>query len=375
VVNEIATMFTAASFPRVINQETSTAAEETLNGNWILGTNVKATSLPSLNTALTQQLQTLYLNNYISTWESLLSHIRLADPQDLAQVDTMIIHLTSNDSPLLQLLQTLHDNTYFEPVSSTSQTLQKLSVLIDKNNISSATLTQIFNGLNAVHQQVQQIITSPNAKRASFEYVTNDLRKNNPADPLIQLRTIAQSSPEPIKTWLEKIANDTWHLILQDATRYIDISWQTEVVKPYQKNIANHYPFALSANEEVDVGQFTAFFGSTGKLLSYYNNVLKPFIDTSAVNWQWRPLNNEKPPFKEEVLYQLQQALHINKTFFPNGDNKLYVQYSLQPYKIKPSKLVMNNRYLVDRKNGTKNFHLILLNLNQLQLPNKIIKD
>lgn len=373
VTNQVPTMFTALAFPNIVNNETNAAALESMNGNWILGNTDKATNNTALINALKQQLDAIYINNYIDVWESLLSNIHLAEPKDLSQTDAMIIHLTSNDSPLLQLIQTLRTNTYFEPIISSSSKLQSLGALLNKNDNNATTLASIFTSLSNLHQYLQQILSSPNEKRIAFEYVTSELRKSNANDPLMQLRAVAQMAPEPIKSWLEQIANNTWRFLLRDAIKYIDISWQTQVIKPYESDIAHRYPFSLSANTEVDVNKFTQFFSNSGALMSYYNNVLSPFVDTTGVNWQWRQVNNEKIPLSSDVLKSLQQAMHINKTFFPNGDNTFYVQYSTQPYKITHSKLVMNDKFLVDRKNGTKNSHLILLNLAQFHLPEKII--
>lgn len=364
VLNQIPQMFTAKAFSNIISQETVMAAQESTSGNWIIGNELAVNNNPDVIANLLQQLRNTYVNNYIDAWESLLANIRLVKPDDLAQTDAMITSLISNDSPLLQLLQTLHDNTYFEPIASSSPKLQSLGLLVDKNNQSNNMLYQIFAGLQSLHQYLHAVLTAENERKAAFDVVAIRMQHaaGNP-DVITQLRLIAEKSPEPIKSWLDKIANDAWRFLVQDATRYIDTSWQEQVGHTYQLEIANHYPFSPNATQEVELNKFTDFFGNPGTLLSFYNQYLLPFIDTSTPDWRWKNLDNQKLPFSDDTLHQLQYALRIHHMFFPNGDNKLHVQFALQPVSlskyIKRVKLSINDKKIIDLHSGNHNTHLL----------------
>jgi len=360
--NPIPLMFTAKVFSNIFSREINLAAEEAVTGNWVLGT-ISATRDPESISTLADQLRTAYVASYIETWENQLANIDLASPKDLMQVDSVIMNLVSNNSPLLQLLQTVYENTYFEPIISSSQKLQNLGLLLDKSKQTNNLLYEIFSSLQSLHQYVQSVLKADDKKKAAFVIISNRVKNLGTPDAITQLRVVAMKSPEPIKTWLEKISNDTWHLLMQEATRYLDISWQEKVMRAYQAEIANRYPFNMNTEREVELKKFASFFGNPGIVLDFYAHYLQPLIDTSTPDWRWKTTDNGKLPFSDETLRQIQQAVRIHRTFFPNGDNKLLVQFGLQPYKfdkqIKNVKLSISDKQIIDEGTKSKAPHII----------------
>lgn len=361
ISNQIPAMFTAKAFPSIISQESILAAQEATAGNWVLGHGPEINKNLALATPLIEQLRTTYVNNYVDVWESLLANIQLVTPTDLAQVDAMIVNLISNESPMLQLLQTLHDNTNFEPVISSSPKLQNLDALVDKNPESQKLLYEIFAGLQSLHNYLQAVIGADNERKAAFDAISSRMLSRGAPDEITQLRIIAEKSPEPIKTWLGQIANDSWSFLMKDAGKYLDTSWQNQVIQFYQTRIANRYPFSTTTDQDVDMKQFSRFFGKSGVVLSFYNHYLQSFVDTSGQDWHWKKLDGKPLPFSEETLRQIQHALRIHHTFFPNGDDQLNVQFALQPYQfgklVKAVKLNINNKQFTDRSDSQNNSH------------------
>ncbi len=359
LLNQIPTMFTGKSFSPVITDETQLAAQETVVGNWILGDKFRTNKSAELIPALTEQLRTAYVNNYVDVWESLIANIHLAKVTSLLAVDELIINLISNQSPLLQLLQTLHDNTYFEPITTASPKLLNLGSLIDKNKTNETTLYQIFSSLQALHVYLQPIITAQNNNKAAFAAITARAQNKqvNSPDPITQLRLVAERSPEPVKFWLEKIADDTLHYLMLEASRYMDTSWNENVVNFYEHEIANRYPFSSTSNNEVQLDKFVQFFGKPGIVYQFYQTYLQALVDNSTPDWHWKTIDNKKPPFSDETLRQIQFAFRIHQTFFPNGDDKLYVQFGLQPVQfgkeIKQVKLTLDDKQFVDESSST----------------------
>lgn len=334
LINQIPTMFTTNAFTTIYTQEIPTAAQESLTGNWVLGQNISISKNTMEAAQLTDQLRTTYINNYIDVWEGLLANIQLSSATDLSQTNRIITTLSSNRSPLLQFLRTLHDNTYFEPITSMSPKLKNLGTLLDKHSQTPTLLYQIFTALQSLNQSIQPVLVANNSNKAAFDIVANRMQNHVSPDAITQLRLIAATSPEPIKTWLEKIADDTWHFLEHEAVNYIDLSWQNQVMPIYHANIAAFYPFNPNSQKEIDVAQFTRFFGQPGIIANFYQNYLRPFIDTSNSEWRWKKIDNESFPLSNVYLGQLQQAMRINHTFFPHGDNTFSSPFALQPYQL-----------------------------------------
>lgn len=361
-LEQVPAMFTAKSFANIISQEAMTAAQEASIGNWILGADFTPNNDPTVVNALMETIRATYVSTYISTWEKIVSSVEVMKPTNLMQTDALIQNMISADSPLLQLLQTIHDNTYFEPITTTSAKLYHLGLLVDKSKESDNILFQVFSALQQVHQSLEPIMTAENEKKAAFEAVANRMQHQGTPDVITQLLIVADKCPEPVKSWLNAIANDTWRYLMQDAARYIDFSWHEQVGRTYDAEIANRYPFSTSMNKEVKLQHFVAFFGNPGIVMNFYNQYLQRFIDTSKTEWSWKTIDGRKLPFSDETLHQIQTAMNIHHTFFPNGDNKLFVQFTLQPHKIgkeiKNVRISLNDKQITDTPKG-KSPHII----------------
>ncbi len=358
----IAVMFTGRNFTNVYDHEIQVAAFEAANGNWVLGTGIHVSANPTYAAELGEALRADYVKNYVAIWENAVDNIRLQQPHDLQQADAMITALTSYDSPLIKLLNTIHENTYFTPVSSASPKLTAIGQLVDKSNASKAELYGLLTNLQALHDYLQPVLSAENPRKAAFELISDRMKHQGEPDPITKLRLSADQSPLPIKTWINQLSNDTWHYLLKNAMRYMDTSWSEQVATPYRE-LANRYPFAKNATDEVPLKNFIQFFGKPGSIVSYYNNYLQPFIDTTKTEWSWKQLDGETLPFSPAVLHQVQQAMTIHHAFFPNDDNNLYVPFALQQEKVAANvnkvTLNINNKVIVDKRGAVNNPHVL----------------
>jgi len=360
LATQIPYMFTAKAFPTIINQESILSAQQAIAGNWILGHDKGFNHDPNLARGLIEQLRSTYLNQYVEVWENLFANISVSNVTSLLDIDHVLLTFINQPSPLTQLLQTIHDNTYFEPVISVSPKLQALGNLVNNTPKSQKQLNDIFETLKALHAYIQPTINAKNSKRAAYDLMVKRTMAHRP-DAVIQTRLVANKSPEPLKTWLITMADLVSNLLVTESGQYIDTSWQNKVMPFYQLEIANRYPFGAMNSHDVEVDKFRKFFGNSGIFISYFNEYLKPFIDTSNAEWRWKSIDNKSIPFSEDTLRQIQLASRIHKSFFPNNDDQLHVQFTLQPYElgklIKKVTLKINDKEYIDENNSTNNAH------------------
>lgn len=321
-------MFTAEAFETDLNQGIDTAATEAIQGNWVLG------NLPSSGSqspdSLAIMLRQSYVANYAQAWETLINSIKLINPGNLAQMNTMLNALTSPDSQLVQLLQIIKQNTNFALVTAASPKIQMLNSLISdvpgQDNIG---LNRIIANLKQLTMDMQPLTNTNNPSKVAFEIASARMQSAG-ASTFVDLHEIANECPDPLKTWINNIVTQTWSYVLQNASIYINQNWQSTVMSAYNNHIADRYPFADS-DKDVDLAQLTAFLGRQGTLSKFYQEYLKLFVDESQSKWTWKVVDNQKLPFSQSVLDQLQQAYKIQQAFFPAKENKLAVQFTLQP--------------------------------------------
>lgn len=332
LANQIPNMFTADKFEKIISEEIPTATSEAMQGNSVLGA-LPATSQDAAS--LAEHLSTQYITNYIDIWESQLANIKLSSPKNLSELNKTLEILTSNNSPLLQMLQTIQKNTAFSVITSTSPKLQTFNALLtNASNNQNNFLYQMFLSLRELNTLVHSITATNDIGSAAFQ-VTKQHVQNTSPDAISHMSTLAQQIPDPMKTWLTNMSNQSWTLISQVAAHYVDIAWQKNITPIYHDQIANRFPFARNANQEVSIQDFSRFLGQQGLLASFYQNYLKPFIDDSVpTEWRWRTADHQPLPFKNEILVQLQNAAKIQRAFFPKGDNQPSIEFTLQPVSI-----------------------------------------
>jgi type VI secretion system protein ImpL len=216
VATFVPAMFTAKEFNLIMSDEINVAASEALQGNWVLGASAAADQ--AAVDALAAQLRTQYLANYVDIWESLLANIQLSAPKNLMELDNMIAILTGNNSPLLQLLDTIKVNTSLAPVTAASPKLQSLSLLlVGDNNAQPNALYGIFVSLQELHTYLQAMLSTSDIT-VSISQATLQHMKNPSDDPITHIHTIAEQSPEPMKTWLNTIATKSWDFMLQETS-------------------------------------------------------------------------------------------------------------------------------------------------------------
>ncbi len=338
LANQIPTMFTASGYKAILAGEINVAASEATQGNVVLG----AINPTQNSTTVADQLRTQYIANYIDIWESQLANIKLNSPKNFVELNSMLRTITSDNSPLLQMLQTIQKNTAFDTVMSASPKLQTLNMLLgNANNNQSNLLYQMFVSFKQLHSYTDNLSRTPDIGNATFQASVQHLQKL-PNDPITQLDDLAQQVPEPMKSWLTSMSAQSWSLISTTASHFVDTQWQKTIMPAYHNDIADHFPFARNASQDVNLSSFTKFMGQQGMLASFYQTYLRPFIDDSQPDWHWRDGDHKALPFKDDVLAQLQQAVKIQHAFFPNGDNQLYVQFSLQPVALTPDAKTFN---------------------------------
>lgn len=326
---QVPKIFTAEAFQDVYDRRIVAAAREVTEGSWVLG----GASTAANTENLTDQLRNLYVANYISTWENILQNVQLLTPTTLAQVDAQLVSLAHDNSPLLQLLIAVKENTSFGPITNASPKLAAINTFVAGSSTQeNSALYKTFVALNQAHASLESVLGAGDVNAAAFKAAAAHMK--NPitsTDFITVLFNTADNTPAPLKYWLNNLASKSWHIILQNSAQYIEQHWENSVITTYNSQLANRYPFSATASKEVSLEQFTKFLGTHGVITSFYQNYLQPFVDTNPHGWYWKKVNNDQIPFSRNALNNFERAADLQHTFFPNGDNQLALKFTLQP--------------------------------------------
>ncbi len=189
--------------------------------------------------------------------------------------------------------------------------------------------------LSAVNAYVQNIANAADPSRASFEAASARLGSKSD-DPISKLIQLANTLPAPLKQWLTSIADNTWGVILAQAKVYINQAWQQNVWPAYQQMLQYHYPLFKSSTNDSSLNDFATFFAPGGIYDAFFEQYLKPFINSDSHRWSMVTTDGHALPISSYNIEQLQLIYYVQQAYFANS-KQVSVAFSIRPLDLSQS--------------------------------------
>lgn len=352
--------------------------ELTAMDSWVLNLTRSVKYSDADRVEIQRQLTEQYLSDYTATWRASMDNLNIRDYDSVTQLTRALEQVISGDQPLQRALTALRDNT--QPSALSEKLSDKareealaepdyrlltrlghefaaensaLVVQKDKEN----TLQAVYQQLTELHRYLLAIQNAPVPGKSAMKAVQLRLDQNS-SDPIFATRQMAKTLPAPLNRWVGKLAEQAWHVVMVEAVHYMEVDWRDNVVKPFNEQLANAYPFDPRAQNDASLDVFERFFKSDGTLDSFYQQNLKLFLEND--------LNLEDGDnsvvIREDIRQQLETAQKIRDIFF-SRQNGLGTQYAVETVSLSGNKRrsVLNlDGQLVDYSQG-RNFiaHLV----------------
>lgn len=330
--------YTRTGFEKYYSQTISTTIHQIIQENWVLKNS--SFTLDALKT-LTQQIRNLYVADYLNWWRLFIYHAQSKSFESLDEAAIYFNALTQTKiSPLVQMLTFIQSNT--RPFKSDkAPALQVFNTkiaaqLASINDISPQSLQVASPVLNALSRYFSLTVTSPNRQALIFNTVKQKFMNPTQAGALGQLRAIAQNMPAPMNQWLDQMASNTWFLILSDAKNTISQQWKKQVFPEYTQNIMNRFPLNAQAEQEIPLENFSHFFNHHGALQNFFEEYVKPFLNTSQAQWSIKKVDNLGLPFRSDTILEFERANVIREMFFPLNTEIPTVRFMLESTDLQP---------------------------------------
>lgn len=357
-------MYTGTGFSTFFRPNVDLMSKNVISNNWVLGLSNNIIPTESEQDTFKDGVRKRYTDDYVNYWRNALSELKIKQYRSIGDLSNGIDLISGPASPMTTVLKLLYTNTHFSPTEIPLSDLKAKSMaikqLIDATQVAAEMIVkpdyvlmtrveqafsllnrllisetpssptpwdEIIAALNNVRTYIKDISDSPNAQMAAL--FSAKLRMNSSeADPIIRLKQIAQKSPEPVRTWLLDIVNQTWSNIIHEGAKGIQTKWYSEVYSKFSKIGLNKYPFTLSANSEISLEAFELLFSSGGILDNFIKENLSPFYDT--VLWEPKRVGGEVMPLSSALLVQLKNYNVIRNTFINKSTNKFHIPFSLK---------------------------------------------
>lgn len=161
---------------------------------------------------------------------------------------------------------------------------------------------------------------------------------------------IQRQLPAPLNRWVGRLTDQAWHVVMVEAVHYMEVDWRDSVVKPFNEQLANNYPFNPRSAQDASLDAFERFFKPDGILDTFYQQNLKLFIDNDLSLED----GDNNVIIREDIIAQLETAQKIRDIFF-SKQNGLGASFAVETVSLSGNKRrsVLNlDGQLVDYSQG-----------------------
>jgi type VI secretion system protein ImpL len=331
IPSEVSGIFNITNFKNIYYKEITMTCQEITHGDWVLSKQPQPAFSDITLNQLANEVKAIYLNEYFVTWSEILRKIKIDQITDLNQAASILEQLNNSQSPLIQLINIIKNNT--QPLSDSVEFTQQISShFLALNSLSNDLLKNANQAsLAAVKQYIDHIVQSPDIERASYEAAKNRMENSLNNDPISLLLQQARTLPEPLQTWHTTLAVECWRIILNHTQSFLNKTWMTSVYPQYKALLDKRYPLFKESTIEASVTDFANFFGYGGIMDSFFKNYLQPFVDNSRLYWEWKNVDGQRLNISQNNLEMFIRAALIQKMFFVEESRVASISFSLIP--------------------------------------------
>ncbi len=357
--------YTYAGFHRVFLPALGDVSREVSNESWVLGENAAAGLGSDAVDRLENDILALYCADYVRVWDALLSDLTIKPFTTVADAADALNAMAGPASPLRMLLVSVAAETNLTK-PDTQEAAKAAAAKQGKQALTSkfsgvARLQSVVGAVQPASVQEQpgayvdqhfadlrgmvggppggapidDIIRSIDAaygdvsKLAGSGAATQALASGSPA--LQALRTAASRAPAPVGQWVGAIAQGGSSATVGDVRQRLNALYKSDVLPVCTRSLQGRYPVFRSGGSDVALLDFARVFGPQGVMAAFFDQNLRPYVDTTTRPWRWVKVDNVDLGFSGSALVQFQRASEIRDAFFPTGGSMPSAQFELTP--------------------------------------------
>ncbi len=334
-----------------------------------------------------------YLNDYTRRWDALLANIALKPFGNMKEGLTQLYLLSAPESPLRNLLEAIDEETQLthpaggekqaekkselgEKISEAAAHAARLSLDYEQNEVlgilgaaygvnakgapndpairvdehfgslhafvegtpqGSPSLDSAIKEIQKVYEGMLGAANAPNQGASLLQQLgkSGDAGSGGgAAAAAAQLQQIAQSVPKPVAAMLQTVSQSSSQVTASGASTELQDAWRSKVL-PLCQAAFNRYPFIAGSSEDVPIGDFAHLLGPDGLMMKFFDQYLKPFVDSTTEPWQWQSADHTKLGLSPGALSEFERADDIRQALFASGAQPA-VQFQLVPVSLDP---------------------------------------
>ncbi|GAB2187149.1 type VI secretion system membrane subunit TssM [Roseibium sp. LAB1] len=355
--------------------------EELERDKWVFGDVGEADAFSDQYQSLPGEVLELYTKDFIEAWEEALGNLKFKSMRNDKPLYTTLQAVSAPTSPVVQLLESIRRETSLTQDMSSeglagnltggnaqeagSQAAQKIFQRYVLDSSGGLKRIGLEAGLQAIapgglsgalgaaagnngptiipgkaiedhFRPYHVLVEGENSRKIdalllNFKNILDNLLivANNPlqsetANSNVQiqaslLRSNATRFPPPFDKLIVQAAKEFDEEYKETSITQLNEKLSTQVVGECRRIVARNYPFE-NGRSEVPMTEFAKLFAPSGIMQRFFDENLKPLVDTSTRPWNWKPEVSQADRLSNATLRQFERADLIKQAFFPTGN-------------------------------------------------------
>ena len=317
---------------------------------WVLGTSSNGQGVTRMTTTLTE-VQQLYLNEYIKTWDDLLGDLRLIPSTSLQGSIQTITLLSAGDSPLKLLLNGVAKETKLATGNDKSAEAVAAGVMDKAAGAMRSTVDKLMGTpaasptatakpeavVDAHFEQLQRVVAGPAGQpvpldatlgvlkeyevqlRATDEAIKRGAPATSDALIVARIKSEADRMPPPISNLLNGLISRSGAQSASAAQAGVKAAAAGEVGTFCKQAVDGRYPFVRGVPREVPLGDFAKLFAPNGVIDGFAKTKLVGMVDMNGPVWKPIQIAEGVDAVPPAAIANFQRAAAIRDAFFPGG--------------------------------------------------------
>ena len=317
---------------------------------WVLGTASGGSGVERLKTTYTE-VQQLYLNEYIKTWDDLLGDLRLIPSTSLQGSIQTITLLSAGDSPLKLLLNGVAKETRLASGNDKSAEAVAAGMLDKATSAMRSTVDKLMGApaaaaapaakpeavVDAHFEQLQRVVAGPAGQpvpldatlgvlkeyevqlRATDEAIKRGAPTTSDAQIVARIKSEADRMPPPISNLLNGLIARSGAQSASAGQAAVKAAAAGEVGGFCKAAVEGRYPFVRGSGKEVPLGDFAKLFAPNGVIDGFAKTKLVGMVDMNGPVWKPIQLAQGVDALPPATIANFQRAAAIRDAFFPGG--------------------------------------------------------
>ncbi len=302
--------------------------KEYFNGEaWVLGPDTYANLDPA---KMAQELEVRYQGDFVKTWREYLHASRVVGYGSIPDAATKLSKLSGNQSPLLELLCVVSDNTAVDAkaVSELFQPPQQVVPAGCQSRLAAQSNAAYMDGLNKLLSSLQALQTNPASDAFRSDALTNALTADG------QVRQLARNFPVD----KEGAVDSTTQALLEDPIKHVqaliagvpkeEANGGAKTFCGQFHGLMSKYPFQPTSTTDATVQEVTEMFKPMdGALWKLYQDTMQKYLVKQGSEYVAKA---GTPAATPAFVAFFNRAAGVSAAFFPGAATMPQLAFSVK---------------------------------------------